>query len=279
MRNGSWKFTVQDFSPPVVHGDKYCVNNRSDDGYGSNKLYKTYTLDDLFSASDDCDATSSITNVWFNRSREDSQNIVSNNKWTRETNEELSNCPWTHNEKWTIDFETIPGKIYMLIVSARQTECAPVLTGDTPSYIGLGYIKVDGGATRSRTIAPPRRGFSFKEYREIFQAKHTVTKLSLESSQGVLFALDDLLHLFANSYPSNTVVQATSNPTLNTFLGSGQWAAISVDGREPNCNDMVNVIDLAQPCSEFLVTLRNGRPEKYKALPIITDDRLCSGIL
>merc|ERR1719397_1718472 len=127
--------TVQDNNGPSVTGGKHCIYKRNLDGYGSSFTYKTYSLDKLVSFTDTCDPDPRITGVWFNRTRDGSNNLLEDFVWTQRTFPPAGICEWSIG-LWDTEVATVPGAKYTFSFEARKSSC-PNIPGEPQGFYDI----------------------------------------------------------------------------------------------------------------------------------------------
>merc|ERR1712142_238481 len=264
---GYWNLTVSDLNAPIVYGGKHCIYNRSDDGYGSDKLYKVYNLEDLVSASDDCDDSPEIQSVWFNRTEHDQYNDITGPFIRKSSGSYIcaSQTESSLNETWSYTTTgLIVGKTYMFSVSARQSPCSitsPSTESGRTFYVGSGVIYI--GGHRVRNVNPPKFG-DWHRYEMYFTPDVPDVDISLISEEGVVFGVTSMVDFVSSEPEMADEVAYFGNgvmgvPSLISHVGAGEWVDVysTFQGRIIDCEEEKEVSDMTHACATLSVAGSN----------------------
>jgi len=274
-----WDLVVEDSDGPTVYGGKHCIYARTNDGYGSDQLYKTYNLNDLVSASDNCDDNPQVTGVWFNRTHHDKYNQLTGHQWTHSIDGSNYNCDRSYNgqssrDQWSLLLDLIVGKTYVFTIGARQSQCSPFLQGERKRSVGVGGIKVytsEHGTTAAKQVNPPPYNFEFKTYEVYFTARQVTTDITLWSDQGIVWSVPIIEEFMINA-GAGASGGGQAAVSLVSHVGAGIWQEVPHSGQNLQCENMEQITDLVAACGEIIVSSNSGQ-EIFRALPVIIDDR------
>jgi len=257
------------------------------DAYGSSKLYKKYLLKDLVTHKDSC-TPSYITGVWFNRSLDQSNNLLKGALWRDKHENRAWDCSnggtWESGDQWSAEINTEVGASYVLHVSVQQSPCVSIEEYKGIDSVGRILVKwhTDGVKDPPRFKLKVSPGSSNPELVTFHFGPVDTNRVVviLQTLNGVVFrGIPAIENYFRSqqltvSYVPRAV--SVEPPMLKTFLGEGLWVLSEANDNYVECEKGLTAVsnEITNPCGALSVVFRSAdTKESFRALSSFRNSR------